>query len=77
MAVTEMTDNSNWVVFGPGRVRFAWHEKSKRKIDFDRVPGGWDMTFELESLEAANKEINECVNLRKHEAQLSSLHDSK
>eukprot|EP00973_Karenia_brevis_P070351 9779628-Karenia_brevis.AAC.1 len=37
----------------------------------------FELTFELESPEAANKRINKGVNLRKHEAQLSSLHDSK
>eukprot|EP00973_Karenia_brevis_P008876 1202188-Karenia_brevis.AAC.1 len=74
MAVTEMTDHGNWVVFGPGRVGFAWHEESKRKIDFDKVPGGWDMTVELEPPQSANKKIRECIDLKRCEhAQLSAL----
>ena len=57
MSVGDMTDKGQWVVHGPNRAGFAYYPGERRRIDFQKDPGGWDLTLEFEALQTANRKI--------------------
>ena len=61
MAVTEMTDCSRWVCFGPQRQGFSFDPRTEQKIEFTPTLGGWDLTKKLEPPERGNNILKKAI----------------
>jgi hypothetical protein len=69
MAVKPMTQQGQWVCFGPDRA-FAYKIDTGRIIPFEPTPTGWNLTVELEAPNEANKKVNEVMEMRASEQRV-------
>ena len=53
LAVKPMTQQGQWVCFGPDRA-FAYKIETGRVIPFESTPNGWNVTAELQAPNDAN-----------------------
>ena len=62
MAVKSMTQQGQWVCFGPDRV-FAYKIETGRVILFESTPNGWNLTVEPEAQNDANNKLQEIMDI--------------
>ena len=56
MAVKPMTEQGQWVCFGPDRA-FAYEIDTGRVVPFENTASGWNLTVELEAPSDANEKL--------------------
>ena len=64
MAVKPMTQQGQWVCFGPDR-SFPYKIETGRVIPFEGTPNGWNLTVELEAPNGANRKLQEIMESNK------------
>ena len=69
MAVKPMTEQGQWVCFGPDRA-FAYKIETGRVIPFEPTATGWNLTMELEAPENANKKLQEVMDTKTAEKRM-------
>ena len=62
MAVKPMTQQGQWVSFGPDHA-FAYAIETGRVIPFESTPNGWKLTVELKAPNDANSKLQEVMDI--------------
>ena len=62
MAVKPMTQQGQWVCFGPDRA-FAYNIETGRVIPFESTPNGGNLTVELEAPNDAHSKLQEVMDI--------------
>ena len=76
MAVKPMTQQGQWVCFGPG-CAFAKKKETGRVIPFESTPNGWNLIVELEAPNDANSKLQEVMDIIMTEKRLEQTEKSK
>ena len=70
MAVKPMTEQGQWVCFGPDRA-FAYKIDTGRVVPFENTPSGWNLTVELEAPSDANEKLRTVMEVAASERRLN------
>ena len=69
MAVKPMTQQGQWVCFGPDRT-FAYKIETGRILPFESTPNGWNLTVELEAPKDVNSKLQEVMDVMMAEKRM-------